>query len=60
MQESLSQLRKKENPAGEHPEEECIVREITKQIIRAPGTAPLLSLHGRINTKEEFLIERCV
>jgi hypothetical protein len=33
MQESLTQLRKKEYPAGEHPEEEygiCIVRKITK------------------------------
>jgi hypothetical protein len=34
MQESFTQLRKKEYPAGEHPEEEycmyCIVAEITK------------------------------
>jgi hypothetical protein len=46
MQESLTQLRKKEYPAGEHPEEECMYRKRNYKKIKksAAGTAPILEI----------------
>jgi hypothetical protein len=56
MQESRTQLRKKEYPAGEHPEEEyCTYRRRNYKKINKKSAG---SLKARVKTKERPRAER--